>query len=252
MPKAYELFYWPGIQGRGEFVRLALEDAGARYVDVAREPDGMRALERFLQGQLGDSASPAPFAPPFLRSGKLVIAQTAAILHYLAPRLDLEPATESGRNAALQHQLTLADWVSEAHDTHHPIGVGLYYAEQKTEARRRSQEFTRDRIPKFLGYFEAVLAGRSGRRRYLTGARCSYADLSLFQVVEGLRYAFPKAFGRASKKAPRVIELAARVAARPRLAAYLASARRLPWNEEGIFRHYPELDEPAFARQRKR
>jgi glutathione S-transferase len=252
MPKTYELFYWPGIQGRGEFIRLALEDAGAHYVDVAREPGGMRAMQRFLQGRFGDSASPAPFAPPFLRSGKLIIAQTSAILHFLAPRLDLQPSSELARAAALQHQLTLADWVTEAHDTHHPIGVGLYYEEQKAEARRRSQEFTRDRIPKFLAYFEAALASSSGRRRYLTGARCSYADLSLFQVVEGLRYAFPTAFARASKQAPRVVELTARVAARPRLAAYLASARRLPWNEEGIFRHYPELDEPAPARQRKR
>ena len=242
MPKrsnTYELYYWPGIQGRGEFIRLALEDAGARYVDVAREPGGMRALERMLKAPEA-SASAVPFAPPFLRSGKLLIAQTSAILHYLGPRLGLAPATAAGSLAALQYQLTLADWVSEAHDTHHPIGVSLYYEDQKAEAKRRSQDFREERIPKFLSYFERVLA--HGGKRYLTGARCSYVDLSLFQVVEGLRYAFPNALARAARKAPRVREHHDRIAARPNLAAYLASPRRLPFNEQGIFRSYPELD----------
>lgn len=240
----YELYYWPTIQGRGEFVRLALEDAGAGYIDVAREPGGMRAMQQFLRGEVSPSTSPAPFAPPFLRSGKLVIGQTAAILHYLAPRLGLEPSTEAGRLAALQHQLTLADWVVEAHDTHHPIAVDEYYAEQKSEAKRRSQSFYSARIPKFLAYFEAQLSRSRGRQSYLLGARCSYPDLSLFQVVEGLRYAFPNAFARAARKSPRVIALAQRVAERPKLAAYLASPRRIAFNEDGIFRHYPELDSP--------
>jgi len=240
-PTTYELYYWPGIQGRGEFIRLALEDAGARYRDVAREPGGTRALERLLKGaDAGDSA--LPFAPPFLRSGKLLIAQTAAILHYLGPRLGLAPATEAGSLAALQYQLTLTDWVAESHDVHHPIAVSLYYEDQKPEALRRSQDFREQRIPKFLRYFENVLSRGAKRARYLTGARCSYVDLSLFQVVEGLRYAFPNTFARAARKAPRVLAHHDRITARPNLAAYVASPRRLPFNEQGIFRHYRELD----------
>lgn len=246
MPRAarrYELYYWPEIQGRGEFVRLALEDAGANYLDVAREPGGMKSLLRFLQGAKGTPVgSTLPYAPPFLRDGKLVIAQTAAILHYLGPALGLAPATEAGRMAVLQHQLTIADWAAEAHDTHHPVSVEQYYEEQKPEAARRSQAFLHKRLPKFLGYFERVLS-RSGRRQhYLTGARCSYADLSLFQIVQGLEYAFPKGFARAARKAPKVLALAERVAARPKLRAYLESARRIPFNQMGLFRHYPELD----------
>jgi glutathione S-transferase len=244
----YELFYWPGIQGRGEFVRLALEDAGAQYVDVAREPGGMKALEKLLRDP-GTPSAPAPFAPPFLRHRKLLIAQTSAILHYLGPRLGLVPATEAGRFAALQYQLTLADWVAESHDTHHPIGVSLYYEDQKQEARKRSGDFRSARLPKFLGYFEAAL--RTGKKRsYLTGARVSYSDLSLFQVVSGLRYAFPRAFARAARKAPRVVELAERIAERPNIAAYLQSERRLAWNEQGIFRNYPELDEQSSRRKK--
>jgi glutathione S-transferase len=254
----YELFYWPEIQGRGEFVRLALEDAQAPYRDVAREPGGMKALQALLRAA-GTASAPAPFAPPFLRHRKLLIAQTAAILHYLGPRLQLEPATEAGRFAALQYQLTIADWVVEAHDTHHPIGVGLYYKDQKREALRRSQDFRSERLPKFLGYFEAALEAGNGNgngngkgRKYLTGARCSYADLSLFQLVSGLRFAFPRALARAAKRAPRVVELAERIAERPNIAAYLASPRRIAWNEYGIFRHYPELDTQPMAPARRR
>lgn len=237
----YELFYWPGIQGRGEFVRLALEDAGAAYRDVAREPGGMRAMQQLLRTS-GAANTPTPFAPPFLRHRKLLIAQTALILKYLAPRLQLDPATEAGRLAALQHQLTIADWVSEVHDTHHPIAASLYYEDQKREALRRAERFRSERLPKFLRHFESQLAERGKRRTYLAGPRCSYADLSLFQLVSGLRYAFPRTFGRAARRAPRVVALVERIAERPRLAAYLASSRRIPWNESGIFRYYPELD----------
>jgi glutathione S-transferase len=241
----YELYYWPNMQGRGEFIRLALEDAGADYVDAARESGGIGVMLRFMRGELGASSSPTPFAPPFLRSGKLVIAQTAAILQYLAPQLGLEPRTDVGRLAALQYQLTLSDWVTEVHDTHHPIGAGLYYEEQRPEARRRSKEFLEQRLPQFLAHFEGALTSRSGRQNYLTGARCSYADLSLFQVMNGLEYAFPNAFDRAVRKAPRVLELTERVAERPRIAAYLQSPRRIQRNDLGIFRSYPELDQPA-------
>jgi glutathione S-transferase len=229
----YRLYYWPGIQGRGEFVRLALEDAGADYVDVWRRRSGMKDFE---------SATP-PFAPPYLVAGKLVISQTANILQYLGPRLGLAPKSEAGRLWVHQLQLTIADWLAEVHDTHHPIGSGLYYEEQKREARRRSADFLAVRLPKFLGYFEGVL-GRAPKGGYLLGRRCSYADLSLFQVVEGLRYAFPLAFGRFEGRYRRISAVHARVAARARLAAYLASDRRIPFNRQGIFRHYPELDQP--------
>ena len=243
----YELFYWPQIQGRGEFIRLALEDAGANYVDAARGPGGMRAMERILQhtGPTAKARATVPFAPPVLRVGKLVIAQTAAILHYLGPRLGLAPASEAGRFAALQHQLTLADLTLEVHDTHHPIGVGLYYKDQKREAQRRAEQFKAERLPKFLRYFDDVLKQQGGSHAYLLGRQCCYADLSLFQVVAGLRYAFPNAMQRIATKVPRVNALAERVQTRPRLAAYLSSPRRIAFNEDGLFRHYPELDDGA-------
>jgi glutathione S-transferase len=246
----YELYYWPEIPGRGEFVRLALEDAGAPYLDVARQPKGTAAMLRFLSGPAAAELSALPFAPPFLRSGKLLVAQTSAILHYLGPRLGLEPANEAARFAALTYQLTIADLVAEAHDTHHPVGVGEYYEDQKPEAARHSAQFSAERMPKFLGYFEKVL-GRSKQQKYLVGRACSYADLSLFQVVEGLRYAFPNGWKRLEKRVPRVIELAARVSERPRLAKYLRSPARLGFNEQGIFRHYPELDRAAPASKKR-
>jgi glutathione S-transferase len=228
----YELYYWPSIQGRGEFVRLALEDAGAPYVDVARKPPGMKAMLRILDD---DALKTPPFAPPFLRAGTLLIAQTANILLYLGPRLGLAPKSEAGRLWVHQLQLTIADWLVEVHDVHHPIGSGLYYEDQKPESRRRAADFRKTRLPKFLGYFEAVLKRE-------TSAKITYAHLSLFQMVEGLRYAFPGTLKKLEHQYPRVIELHDRVAARPRLAAYLASKRRIPFNRQGIFRHYPELD----------
>jgi glutathione S-transferase len=236
----YELYYWPSIQGRGEFVRLALEEGRADYVDVAREPGrglGMPALLRFLEAR---GVAQPPFAPPWLRAGKLVIGQTANILLYLGPRLGLVPKTEAGQLWAHQLQLTLADFVTEAHDAHHPIGRGLYYEQQKREAKRRAADFVRNRMGKFLGYFERV--AERARGDYLLGRRLSYADLSLFQVIEGLGYAFPRALARRRARYPRVMAIRERVAARPRIAAYLASPRRIPFNQHGIFRHYPELD----------
>ncbi len=235
----YELYYWPSIQGRGEFVRLALEDAGADYVDVARGGKGMPAMMRFLEDE---SLACPPFAPPFLKAGKQVIAQTANILLFLGPRLGLAPKSEAGRLWAHQLQLTIADWLVEAHDTHHPIGAGLYYEDQKPEAKRRAAAFTAERLPKFLGYFEQVIARNPGRAGCLAGRGVSYVDLSLFQVIAGLRYAFPRAMARLERKHPRGVALHGRVAARPRIAAYLASKRRIPFNQQGLFRHYPELD----------
>jgi glutathione S-transferase len=235
----YELYYWPSIQGRGEFVRLALEDAGADYVDVARRPRGMAAMTRLLEGR---SPRLPPFAPPFLRAGELLIAQTANILLYLGPRLGLAPRSEAARLRVHQLQLTVADWVAEVHDTHHPIASSLHYEEQKREARRRAASFLAERLPKFLGYFEEVLA--RGGQAHLAGKAASYADLSLFQMVAGLRYAFPRAMAGLESRYPRVVALHDRVAARPRLARYLASRRRLRFSRQGIFRHYPELDRP--------
>jgi glutathione S-transferase len=238
----YELHYWPGLQGRGEFVRLALEEAGVPYRDLAKEGSEANAAE-LLAAALGarDIATP-PFAPPFLKHGKRVIGQAAAILLYLGDRHDLAPKTETGRLWTHQLQLTIADAVTEAHDTHHPVASGLYYEDQKPEAKRRAADFCANRIPKFLGWFETVLERNPKGRGHLVGARVTYAELSLFQLVAGLNYAFPKASAKALRKTPKVAALVAAVAARPRIAAYLASDRRIPFNEYGIFRHYPELD----------
>jgi glutathione S-transferase len=235
----YELYYWPGIQGRGEFVRLALEEADVDYLDVARRKGGMDAMFRLLESE---RVAHAPFAPPFLKAGKLLIAQTANILMYLGGRHGLAPANAAGRLWAHQLQLTLADLVVEAHDTHHPIASGLYYEDQRREAKRRADDFVRVRAPKFLGYFERVLARNPAGDRHLVGARLSYPELSLFQAVTGLGYAFPRAMARLARRYKRVVALADRVADRPRIRTYLASDRRLAFNEQGIFRHYPELD----------
>lgn len=239
---AYELHYWPMIPGRGEFVRLALEQAGADYVDVARLPEAEGGGIEAMMDRLEDEPLRPPFAPPFLRDGDLVIGQTAAILLYLGPRLGLVGASEADRIWTHQIQLTIADMVAEAHDTHHPIASSLTYEEQRAEARRRAGDFCESRMPKFLGWFERVLARNPASPDHLAGTALSYADTSLFHLVEGLRYAFPNAAGRALEQTPRVAAHAARVGALPRIAAYRASDRRLPFDEQGIFRHYPELD----------
>lgn len=236
---AYELYYWPTIQGRGEFVRLALEDAGADYVDVARSRKGMAEMLRLLRDPAGGFPS---YAPPFLRDGDLWVGQTAAILLYLGPRLGLAPRAEAGRMRAHQLQLTIADLVGEVHDTHHPVSTNLYYEDQKPEAKRRARDFIDSRIPKYFGYFENVLK-QPGRRGWMVGTRVSYVDLSMFQVIEGLRYAFPRALARIEPGYPALAELRERVALRPNLVRYLKSKRRLPFSEEGIFRRYPELDD---------
>ena len=235
----YELYYWPGIQGRGEFVRLALEESGAVYVDVARRRGGVAAMQRLMEGA---AVTRPPFAPPFLKDGDVLIAQTANILLYLGRRHGLAPRDEAGRLWAHQLQLTIADIVDEAHDTHHPIASSLYYEDQKPAARRRAADFIARRIPKYLGYFEQVLERNPQGDRHLVGRRTSYCDLSLFQLVAGLRYAFPRAMARIEPRFVRVSALHDRIAARPRVAAYLKSARRIDFNEAGIFRHYPELD----------
>jgi len=233
----YELYYWPEIQGRGEFVRLALEEAGADYVDVARGKSGMRAMQRLIETK---RVARPPYAPPFLKAGKLIIGQTANILFYLGGRLRLAPRDEAGALWLHQLQLTITDLVVEVHDTHHPISSQLYYEDQRPQSKLRAGYFWRFRVPKFLGYFERILAASGGP--YVLGRRLSYVDLSLFQVVAGLRYAFPKRMKRFERKVPRLIALHDRVVSRPRIAAYLASKRRIPFNEWGIFRQYKELD----------
>jgi glutathione S-transferase len=235
----YELYYWPEIQGRGEFVRLAFEEAGVPYVDVARQPEeaggGVAAMMGFLQGK---QPGMVPFAPPFLKFGALVIAQTSNILQFLAPRLGLVPADEASRLRAHQIMLTIADLVLESHDVHHPIASSLYYQDQTEEARRRAPHFLGQRTSKFLGYLERLLE----RDGHLVGEATSYVDLAAFQVVAGLRYAFPKAMVEIERALPRLTALHDRVAGGTRVAAYLASERRIPFNQRGIFRHYPELD----------
>jgi len=234
----YELYYHPTVQGRGEFIRLALEEAGADYVDVARKGKaGAAAMFRIINDKR--SARP-PYAPPFLKAGKLVIAQTANILLYLGPQLKLAPRDEAGRLWAHQLQLTITDLVVEIHDTHHPITSWLYYEEQRPAAKRRTRDFWRYRAPKFLGYFERVLQRNGGR--YLVGGRLTYVDLSLFQIIEGLRYAFPKRMKRFEKKVPGLVALHDRVAARPRIKAYMSSKRRIAFSQWGIYRHFKELD----------
>jgi len=234
----YELYYWPSIQGRGEFVRLALEEAGADYVDVARNArGGVPAMMKFMEDR---RSKRPPYAPPFVKAGKFVIAQTALILHALGPRLKLAPRDEASRLWVHQLQLTITDLVVQIHDTHHPISSMLYYEDQRREAKRRTELFWKHRLPKFLGYFERVLERSGGH--FILGRRLCYVDLSLFQIVAGLRYAFPKRMKRLEKKLPGLVALHDRVARRPRIAAYLNSERRIPFNESGIFRRYKELD----------
>jgi glutathione S-transferase len=240
----YELYYWPGLQGRGEFIRLALEEAGADYVDVARgsESSGL-GVEAMMNRLRGMSEPHFPFAPPFLRDGDLIISHVANILMYLGPKLGLAPEQESLRLFANGLQLTISDMVAEVHDTHHPIGAGLCYEEQKDEAKARSHEFIRNRIPKFMRYFERTLKQNPHGGRHIVGDALTYVDLSLYQLIEGLRYAFPRATARFEADYPLLQSLHDAVRVRPNIARYLSSSRRIPFNETGIFRHYPELDE---------
>jgi glutathione S-transferase len=232
----YELYYWSSIQGRGEYVRLALEEAGVDYADVARTERGMAAMMKTMEARSGTP----PFAPPFLKAGKLVIGQTANILLYLGSRHGLAPKAEAGKLWVHQLQLTVADFVLEIHDTHHPLGPSLYYEDQRAPAKKRTDEFWKERAPKYLGYFERLLENNGGS--YVTGRRLTYVDLSLFQIVEGLRYAFPKRMKAFERDISGVVDLYDRVAVRPNIKAYLASPRRIAFNEDGIFRRYKTLD----------
>ncbi|MGN8021119.1 glutathione S-transferase [Phyllobacterium sp. 22229] len=242
---AYELYYWDGIQGRGEFIRLALEEAGAAYIDITRETGSGRGTAAMMQKLKGMGGLHTPFAPPFVKDGELLVSHVANILFYLGPKLGLAPEDEGLRYAANGLQLTITDFVCEVHDTHHPIATDLYYEDQKEAAKARSVSFIDHRIPKYLGYFERNLANNPGGDRHSVGNRLSYVDLSLFQVIEGLRYAFPRATRLFDRQYPLLMALHDRVRERPNIARYLASPRRIPFNESGIFRHYPELDQDA-------
>jgi glutathione S-transferase len=241
---SYELFYWPEIQGRGEFVRLALEEAGADYIDVARgaESDGL-GIPAMLAVLHSSTVVHTPFAPPFLRDREILIAQSANILLYLGGRLGLAPPDEAGRLWAHQIQLTIADLVDQSYNSHHPIDEDLWFHEQRPEAMHRAKVFRESRLPKFLGWFERVLTQNPARGGLMIGGALTYADLSVFQVVEGLSYAFPNTTARVLAGLPRLTALRSSVARRPRIKAYLASGRRVAFNETGIFRRYPELDE---------
>lgn len=236
----YELYYWDGIPGRGEFVRLVLEEAGAAYRDMGKGSAGSKAI----MDHLGDKAGPyPPFAPPFLKDGDLIVSHVANILDYLGPKHGLAPAKQQDLVFAKGLQLTLTDFVAEAHDTHHPLGIDDYYEDQKAEAKKRSKAFIENRIPKFLGYFERVISLNAAGNGFNVGDGLTTVDLSLFHVVDGLRYAFPRATSNFGKRYPRVMALHEKVGTRPNIAAYLASERRLDFNESDVFRHYPELDQ---------
>ena len=242
----YELFYWPGIQGRGEFVRLALEEAGADYVDVARGRGPGRGVKAMMA--LMGEAPFAPFAPPFVRDGAVVVSHVANILGHLGPKLGLAPRDEALHLYAQGLQLTVTDFVAEVHDTHHPISTALYYEDQKAEAKANAKAFLDHRVPKFFGYFERALAANPAGPAHVAGDSLTTVDLSLFQIWAGMTYAFPRAFADAAARYPGLAALAAAVESRPNIARYLASDRRIPFNEDGIFRHYPELDRPAAGR----
>ena len=234
----YELYYWPGIQGRGEFIRLALEEAGAEYIDIALRPDGVKEMQAYLHDP--DVERP-PFAPPFLKAGKQVVSQTSNILLFLGGRLGLAPRDAAGKLWAHQLQLTIADLVVEVHDTHHPLGPTFYFEDQKGESKRRAEAFVAERIPKYLGYFERVLERNRASRTWIAGSRISYVDLSLAQMIAGMRYAFPDTMDAQMRKCPRLAQLHDRAFARPRIKRYLASSRRIPYNNDDLFRRYPEL-----------
>ncbi len=234
---AYDFWYWPTIAGRGEFVRLTLEACGIAYRDCARH-EGADALV----ADMADHARGPAFAPPYLGIDGATIAQTANILFYLSERHECGPSGMKSRYWLAQLQLTIMDLVAEAHDVHHPVGVDLYYEDQKAESLRRARGFRRDRIPKFLDYFERAMA--SDRSEWLAGGRWSHADLSLFHLIAGLRYAFPLRMATLMPGYPQLAALYDRVAALPELQDYLSSDRRLPFSQEDVFRHYPELDAP--------
>lgn len=230
---SYQLWYWPSIPGRGEFVRLALEAAEIEYEDMARE-HGAEALIEDLQSRQGIR----PFAPPYLVDGELCIGQTAHILAFLADRHDFGAGELETDLQLIQLQLDITDIVAEVHNVHHPVAAALYYQDQMDPAYEAAQHFRDERIPKYLDHFETALEENGGP--CMLGDRWTHVDTSLFQLLEGLDYMFPNRMRELDY--PRLELCRQAVMEIEGIEQYLASDRRLPFNEDGIFRHYPELD----------
>ena len=170
-----------------------------------------------------------------------MIAQSAKILLYLGPRLKLAPRDEAGRLWLHQLQLTVTDFVKEIHDTHHPLGGEFYYEDQKPEAKRYAQGFLAERAPKYLGYFETVLTKE--RRALCAGAQVTLCRSFAVPADRGPALRLPQGDEAHRAQACRASSLCATASPkRPGIKAYLASPRRIAFNESGIFRHYPELD----------
>ena len=247
--EVYHLIYWPGIPGRGEHVRLALEQAGAEYTDTAHVEDGIKTVSSQISKEnKGDSINPPPLAPPILKHGEYTISQTPNILLYLGTKLGLAPTTEEdpvGIYHVNELTLTALDGLSnEPHDVHHPIAVAEYYENQKEEAAKKAKDYRENRLPKFFEYFERVLSGDASKGgEYLYGGQLTYADLVLFQTVDGVSFAFPRRVGSLKKSGDydKVFALYDRVKALEKIKAYLESDRSQEYSM-GIYRHYPELD----------
>lgn len=250
----YELLYWPGIPGRGEFIRLAFEAAGVSYKDPANEPDGPGAkvvASLISKDDLGGDGNPPVFAPPALKvpgEGKdgapLLIYQTPAILSYLGDKLGLAGEDEVDKMTVLSHTLTALDLNNETHDTHHPVAVAQYYEDQKDEALKKATDFRENRIPKFFSFFERVLKANEaqGQVKFLVGNKLTYADTTLWHVLSGLKFAYPNELKAREKDYPLLLgSFYESVAQTKGVKEYLESERRLPFSM-GIFRHYPELD----------
>lgn len=235
----YDLWYWPTIQGRGEFVRLFLAAAGIGWRDRAREGDA-QALVEDMEKRAENGF--APYAPPYLveRETDFAIAQVAHIVTWLAEKHGRTTGDAATDLHLIQLQLTITDIVAEVHDVHHPIASSLYYDDQKDAARTAAEKFREERIPKYFGHFEQALGVKDGA--FMDGERWSHVDTSLFQLVEGLRYAFPERMKSVEPDYPRLIACRDAVAENEGVARYLNSERRIAFNEDGIFRHYPELD----------
>lgn len=231
----YDLYYWPVLPGRGEVIRMILEDAGVAYRDVARD-EGFAAITAVREGALGE---PRPYAPPVLKHGDLVLSQSAVIARYLGERHGLASSDERGRLLTQQHFLGWSDLMAETHETHHPIAVGLHYEEQRDAAKERAHHFLANRLGSWLDHFERIVSHGEGHQ--VPGVM-TYADFMARFVIRGIEYAFPSTFDRHRPQIPSLLSLTERVEARPALAAYLVSDRCLAFNEHGIFRHYPELD----------
>ena len=246
MPTPYRLVYWPTIPGRGEFVRVILEDVGAAYIDVARLPEAEGGGSRAVVGFLADPPPGLrPLACPVLVADDLVLAQSVAIAMLLGERHHRLPGDGAGRYGVQQVLLTMTDLVAEVHSVHHPISTSLRYEDQREAAIVGARPFHAQRLPKYLDWLERLLADNGDE--VLVGAGTTVADLWVLPLLDGLDYAFPRSMAALAPRVARLRGLRDRVASRPPLVTYLASARHRPHNLSGIFRHYPELDRQSGA-----